>query len=580
MTPLRNLLLFAGCALASLGCDVFEGLEDNYVLDLGPNALTVNKGGSDSATVTVTRAIQASGGFYDGIIRPKLSVKRSSEVIWVALDVEGELAPGIRFTIHGNSQVLTGIIPDGNQVQSVPMALDILFQATEDSVDYDLRIRDSNVQSNIIRLRVRPAQSNEPLFTLILEDSLSVTPGQTIPGIATYLRWINSLFTEAISLAIEPFAYPGISATIASSVSQGFPPPPYTRRVDLNITVDQSAAYGYYPFVIRATGGGYETRDTLVLNVTQQSPSAPWKEYRAIVGDRFTAVAFSDLSNGVVVGDGGVVLHTTDSGTTWETGASRTTRDLLGVAAVGANTFVACGENGTVLQSNDGGASWTAAASVPTTADLNGISFIDAQTGIIAGNIGNVLWTTNGGSSWEPRGFVPQTFNADAVGYWDAQNLLVVGYDRVSEIGIIWRTTNSGSSWTQVFLGPPNSYFDGVSCLAPNVAIAVGSAGNHRKSTDGGMTWQEIQSPFQNRDLEAISFANEFVGTVVGNSVSGLSIIFRTTSGGDSWSYESSEGVQASLFGVHMITPETGFAVGDSRRILRREVPQLSRREQ
>jgi photosystem II stability/assembly factor-like uncharacterized protein len=553
-------------------CSFFEEyLETKFSLAIGPGTLTVHKGETANATVTVTRAVRADGSFYSEEIELSLGAKRSTENTWMSLGNDGVFGSRIRFEMG-----YPGLSYDGRQVQDVPLSLAVLYESTEDSADYDLLVHTRprgqpivGVQSNILRLQVRPGSRGATLFTLtLLSDTLSAYPGQAAPAHSDIrIEWVNNLFTGDVILTVEPSSYPGISPMVPQRVGYFTP----VQHEPFNIFVDQSAAYGSYPIVVRGNGGGYEARDSLVLVVRAQSSNAQWTEYRATVGDIFRAVAFADLTAGVVVGDGGVVLRTTDSGTTWESGVSGTTRDLLGVDAIDAARFLACGENGTVRRSTDAGLSWTPAEAVPPSDDLNAVTFIDSQTGVIAGNSGTVLWTINGGSTWEARGFIPQTFNADAIGFWDALNLLIVGYDRVSQVGEIWRTTNAGTSWTRVFIGPQNSWFDGVSCLTPGAAIAVGSAGNSRKSTDGGMTWGEPIASLTTRDFEAVSFATEFVGTAVGNAVSGISLIRRTTDGGNQWFFEDSEGVQASLFGVHMVTPEVGFAVGESRRILRRQ---------
>lgn len=77
----------------------------------------------------------------------------------------------------------------------------------------------------------------------------------------------------------------------------------------------------------------------------------------------------SNVQQYVAVGDGGVVLTSTDL-ETWTAGTSNITQSLRRVAY--GTRVVAVGAGGTIIYSDDEGATWTAAAS-GTTADLRGL---------------------------------------------------------------------------------------------------------------------------------------------------------------------------------------------------------------
>jgi photosystem II stability/assembly factor-like uncharacterized protein len=90
--------------------------------------------------------------------------------------------------------------------------------------------------------------------------------------------------------------------------------------------------------------------------------------YDAIVEGDLTllSVSFSDANTGTVVGDGGVILRTTDGGATWRLQPSGTSNSLLGVYFTDATTGTVVGETGTILRTRTGGqppASATPAAS-------------------------------------------------------------------------------------------------------------------------------------------------------------------------------------------------------------------------
>ena len=112
------------------------------------------------------------------------------------------------------------------------------------------------------------------------------------------------------------------------------------------------------------------------------------------MSDTLLAVSFGDAETGLAVGPGGVVLRTTDGGTTW------VSQDpLVGccfdVLFIDANTVAAVGVN-TIFRSTDGGVTWLEQEK-PTFSGLLSVSFADADNGAAAGGNGTIIWTTDGG---------------------------------------------------------------------------------------------------------------------------------------------------------------------------------------
>jgi photosystem II stability/assembly factor-like uncharacterized protein len=81
-------------------------------------------------------------------------------------------------------------------------------------------------------------------------------------------------------------------------------------------------------------------------------------------------VAFADSMHGYAVGDDGVILFTSDGGTTWTKQSSHTSKDLDGVSTIlNAAPFytptgdykdaIAVGNSGVVLMTTDAGTTWT-----------------------------------------------------------------------------------------------------------------------------------------------------------------------------------------------------------------------------
>src|SRR5438552_3921207 len=107
------------------------------------------------------------------------------------------------------------------------------------------------------------------------------------------------------------------------------------------------------------------------------------------------AVSFAAAAVGFAVGADGTILAAT--GAAWSSQESTTTRHLRGVCAVaaGANTIgLAVGDGGIILHTSNGGATWAAQDS-PASATLHGVSTLDGKRAIAVGDGGTILQTKN-----------------------------------------------------------------------------------------------------------------------------------------------------------------------------------------
>jgi photosystem II stability/assembly factor-like uncharacterized protein len=182
---------------------------------------------------------------------------------------------------------------------------------------------------------------------------------------------------------------------------------------------------------------------------------------------------------GLAVGDGGLILRTTDGGQSWSEVGSNTTSDLrtvalgdgglafaagfslalrsidggatwnpvdagdvhfLGSAAIGTNLAWLVGAGGVVRATTDGGSTWKSQSS-GTTQDLRGVFFISASRGWIAGTGSTLLYTDDGGSTWIPRSAgIGASLNS--LHFVSPSTGWVVGSG-----GAILRTEDAGLSW-------------------------------------------------------------------------------------------------------------------------------------
>ena len=167
---------------------------------------------------------------------------------------------------------------------------------------------------------------------------------------------------------------------------------------------------------------------------------AAWSTHGSASRADLYGVAFSDVAHGWAVGDGGVILATTDGGATWVKQSAGTTVSLNAVAFPDATHGWVVGSSGTILATTDGGGAWSKQRS-GSAAHLQGVAFSDATHGWAVGYSGAILATTDGGGAWGTQ-TSGSSANLLAVTFIDATHGWAVGG------GAIFATTDGGATWT------------------------------------------------------------------------------------------------------------------------------------
>jgi photosystem II stability/assembly factor-like uncharacterized protein len=167
---------------------------------------------------------------------------------------------------------------------------------------------------------------------------------------------------------------------------------------------------------------------TLDAGVTWVRQSAPWKRW-------LRAISFGDQQTVMAVGDSGLILRSTDTGSTWnELHAGTAAIRLNGVCSFGTSTTIAVGDSGTVLRTDNGGATWKRQQS-GTASRLTSVWIAKTNSAFVTGDNGTVLRTTDGGATWIPQ--ASGTLNALYGAAFNGANSLIAVGDR----GSIVRTT-------------------------------------------------------------------------------------------------------------------------------------------
>lgn len=260
-------------------------------------------------------------------------------------------------------------------------------------------------------------------------------------------------------------------------------------------------------------------------------------------------------------GASGAIYKSVNEGTTFSR-YSPIYREIKNITFADDNTAYALVINGDIYKSTDAGHTWQFKYSFPSPYYSSiGLEFVNANVGFTA-LAGGIYKTTNGGSSWtyttildeplacvkfidENIGFVSGGYNrrftkktTDGGLTWQTVNNISfrkmkflnpnVGYAMTTNPGKIYKTTDSGNNWVDIYTANEEIYdFD---FADENTGYIAGNPGIQRKTTDGGLTWQEIPN-LQYMYTSIVRFAD--VNT--GYAISDYGYIYKTTDGGDSW---------------------------------------------
>jgi|GEM_PF-1794636 len=110
-------------------------------------------------------------------------------------------------------------------------------------------------------------------------------------------------------------------------------------------------------------------------------------------------VFFADAAHGWIVGDGGIVLKTSDGGKQWELLSSGFSNPLFSIFFKTESEGWACGNMGFLIHTRDGGKSWVE-LKTPEKCNLFKIRMYGDTFGLIVGERGTVLQTDDGGLTW------------------------------------------------------------------------------------------------------------------------------------------------------------------------------------
>ncbi|HAY34897.1 MAG TPA: hypothetical protein DCY06_12270 [Bacteroidetes bacterium] len=270
------------------------------------------------------------------------------------------------------------------------------------------------------------------------------------------------------------------------------------------------------------------------------------------------AVYFANATTGYVTNNNnGKVFVTTDAGATWTFGDGTTEPQYAAVSS-GSDVF-SVGRSGTTTKSTDGGTTYTLMGNAVTITQIRKIKFINATLGIgTAGStttgdsLGFLIKTTDGGNTWNqlPYNFKNIVYSLAT----PTPTTWYVGRGR----NAIFKTTDAGATFveqTQPTTGTHN--FLDISFADENNGYAVTSTGGVIKTTDGGTTWTNANTPFGTTSVSAAYVFSPNKVIAVAQSAKA----FMTTNGGTSWEALTTN-IPGNFFTVNFYDENFGVIAG------------------
>lgn len=177
------------------------------------------------------------------------------------------------------------------------------------------------------------------------------------------------------------------------------------------------------------------------------------------------------------------------------------------------------------------------------------------DSGSFVGMPSQILYTSNLGKQWIKRN-PPINQLLFSVCFIDNKHGWVVGNS-----GSILYTETGGLNWFVDTSSVKNNYRS-VFFRDINHGWVAGSDGNSEgillETKDGGKLWKENELPYTVGSLDKIYFIDSLNGFLLGNSPT---TIFRTSDGGDSWTYQSFD-IKEGINSVHFIDKNNGWICG------------------
>lgn len=249
----------------------------------------------------------------------------------------------------------------------------------------------------------------------------------------------------------------------------------------------------------------------------------------------------------------------------WTQKLTEQTSLINNISVVDNNIIWICDQDRKAVSiSTDGGVSWTRndLPAVMIEGSTGGICAVSATTAYMIVSMGQkgVYKTTDGAKNWtrQPTAFNNEYSFPNFVHFWNENEGVAVGDSYAGECFEIYTTNNGGVQWNLV----PDANMpagNGIATYNVNESYRVDgntiyfktNTGKILKSTDKGLHWTAINTPFTNANL-SFDFKDELNGLALLYTAPGSSSLYSTSDGGANWTAINTNNYFGDLYYDHI----------------------------
>lgn len=285
-----------------------------------------------------------------------------------------------------------------------------------------------------------------------------------------------------------------------------------------------------------------------------------WVQVTSGTTSFLTSVQSITGTTNYAAGFGGTVLKSTNSGQTWSalTSPSASNINKIFFPPTGSALTGWVATTG-VYKSTNGGVNWVQQIASGSFSDL---AFVDLNTGF-AVRTTIVSKTTNGGTNFTNINYTSNSLvSVNKIIHISGQTLMILGVDNANDTTFVFKSTNLGDTWSQIFK-TPGVFFD-MKFLNATTGMMCGNNAITKRTTNGGTSWTSISVP-ASTDLLGIHFASSSIFYMVGSG----GVILKSTNTGVNWFTQTCP-VTANLRAINVFpADDNGIIVGAGGTILR-----------
>jgi len=241
-----------------------------------------------------------------------------------------------------------------------------------------------------------------------------------------------------------------------------------------------------------------------------------------------------------------IIATSSDAGITWTT--NTLSNNILSIALAG-NAFVIGCEFGDIYKSTNI-TNWTSQVNYITQKNISGMDFINKNIGYIGTSNGEIFKTTDGGNNW----LLIHNVGSSILDLNLCDNL----HGIITTNNSIYTTSDGGNSWSVSKTAPANSYFISSSCGSSYYYSLLSSYSNYSstvyKSTNFGSTWTQVFSGSYYDIYSKLYFYDNNLGYGIGNGK-----LYRTGNAGATWQQSTSYVFGTSLRDICMVDNNIGY---------------------